>query len=310
MRKKFSFGKEWFFEDGSLLGEPATTVWGMLPELEVYSGRTPFQRVEIFDSPEFGRVLALDGLVQLSTKHEFIYHEMLVHPALCCAPRPRKALVIGGGDGGALRELVKHPLDEILLVDIDRDVVELCRKYLPTLSRGAFKDRRVTLLHEDAFSTLSRHKQSYDVIISDSTDSYSHSKALWGKKFYELILRALRPKGIACLQTGYFKERYAAKARRLLGEIFPFSCIHRAFVGCFPFDECAFTMVSKSVNFRKIPARSLRERFRERNLQTRYYSPGIHLASMVIPVSLEYASKGGGNRLPRHKSKIMAGKIP
>ena len=84
----------------------------MLPEQEIYSGKSPFQKVEIFDTREFGRVLALDGLVQLSTKHEFVYHEMLVHPALFCASRPRKALVIGGGDGGVLREMVKHPLEE------------------------------------------------------------------------------------------------------------------------------------------------------------------------------------------------------
>ncbi len=286
MRKKFISGKEWFFEDAPLLGEPATTVWGILPEREIYSGKSPFQKVEILDTREFGRVLALDGLVQLSTKHEFVYHEMLVHPALFCAPSPKKALIIGGGDGGALRELVKHPLEEILLVDLDKEVVRLCRKHLPSVSKGAFKDSRVVVLHQDAFSVLEKSKETYDIIISDSTDPHGHSREIWSRKFYEFILHALRPRGIASLQTGYFKERYAMRARRLLKEVFPFSCVLRAYVGCFPFDECAFTLVSRSIDFQRLHPRLLRKRFSERNPGTKYYSPEVHLASMVIPDSM------------------------
>jgi spermidine synthase len=286
MRKRRVQGKEWFFEDATILGEPETTVWGMLVERKVFSGRSRFQQVDIFDTREYGRVLALDGLVQLSTKHEFVYHEMLVHPALFYAPGPKNALIIGGGDGGALRELVKHPLQEILMVDMDQEVVDLSKKYLPSLSNSAFKDRRVTLVHEDAFPILSKYKNSFDIIISDCTDSYGPSKGLWSRRFYGFILRALTPKGVASFQTGYFKERYALKGRRQLREVFPFSRVHRAHVGCFPFDECAFTVASKEVDFRKLGLRSLEKKFRKCGIHTKYYSPEMHFASMVIPQSL------------------------
>ncbi|MBN1104438.1 MAG: polyamine aminopropyltransferase [Deltaproteobacteria bacterium] len=285
MKERCVPGEEWFLEDSTILGEPESTVWGMLVERKVFSGRSRFQQVDIFDTREYGRVLALDGLVQLSTRHESVYHEMLVHPALFHAPDPKKALIIGGGDGGALRELVKHPLQEILLVDIDEEVVKLSRRFLPSLSNGAFDDRRVTLVHADAFPLLRKHKNSFDIIISDCTDSYGPSKALWSKKFYGFILQALSAKGVAGFQTGYFKERYARKGRRQIREVFPFSLVYRAHVGCFPFDECAFTIASKNVDFRKLGLRSLEMKFRKSDIQTRYYSPEMHFASTVIPES-------------------------
>lgn len=283
MRQKFFFGKKWFFEDAPLLGEPATTVWGVLSEREVYTGKSNYQRIEIFDTREYGRVMALDGLVQLSTKYEFVYHEMLVHPALFYARNPRKALIIGGGDGGALRELVKHPLHEILMVDIDREVIEVSKKYLPSLSDGAFGDRRVTVLHEDAFRLMSMRKNAYDIIISDCTDCYGPSKALWSRRFYRSVLEALSRDGVASFQTGYFKERYAKRGRRDIQQIFPFSKIHRAFVGCFPLDECAFTFASKSIDFSKLRRSTVQRKCRRRPIHTKYYSPEMHFASAVIP---------------------------
>ena len=285
MRRRFS-GKKWFFEDGSLLGEPSTTLWGVVPIREVYSGRSRFQKIEIFDTREFGRILALDGLVQLSTRHEFVYHEMLVHPALLTLRKPGKALVIGGGDGGVLRELVKHPVEEILVLEIDEKVVELSKNHLPSLSDGAFNDPRVKFLYEDAFPILRRSRETYDVILCDSTDPHGPSRNIWSRRFYSSILDVLNPNGIAAFQTGYFKERYAGKARAAIDRIFPFTYVMRAFVGCFPFDECAFTMATKSVNARRISIATLRKRYKERNLSTRYYSPAIHLASMVMPGSL------------------------
>ncbi len=281
--KRFVLSNKWFFEDPALLGEPATTIWGVLPQRVVYSGRTRFQQVDIFDTREHGRILALDGLVQLSTKHEFVYHEMLVHPAVLYASNPRNALIIGGGDGGALREMVKHPFEKILLVDIDREVVELCRKYFPSLSDGAFRDERVSLLCEDAFLTLRRFRDSFDIIVSDCTDSYGPSKALWSKKFYGSILQALRPRGVVSFQTGYFKEKYARKSRRQIREVFPFSRVHRAFVGCYPFDECTFTVASANIDFEKMGLPPLKRKFSQRDLKTRYYSPAMHAASAVIP---------------------------
>ena len=148
MRKKFLFGKEWFFEETEKLGESQSFAWGVIPEKEIFRGRTPYQRIEIFDTADFGRMLVLDGLIQLCTKYEHVYHEMLVHPALLYHPCPRRVLIIGGGDGGAVREAVKYPLKEIVLVDIDKQVIEVSRKYLPTVSAGAFGDRFVPVTAE------------------------------------------------------------------------------------------------------------------------------------------------------------------
>ena len=131
MSRKTFENKSWFFEDTENLMEPESPTWGLLAEKEVYSGKSPYQTIEIFESEGYGRILAIDGLVQISTRHEFVYHEMLVHPAAMSHRDPKKVLIIGGGDGGSLREIVKYPVDQILLVDIDAQVIEVSKKYLP-----------------------------------------------------------------------------------------------------------------------------------------------------------------------------------
>lgn len=282
MKKRFLFGENWFFED-FLPEEPATSTWGFRIEKEIYSGKSQYQEIEVFETKKFGRILALDGLVQLSTKQEFIYHEMLVQPAMFYQPKPERVLIIGGGDGGVLREVVKHPVKEVYLVDIDKKVIEVSKKYLPSVSSGAFNDKRLKIFNENALKFVRSYKNYFDIIIDDLTDPTGPSLVFWGTQSYKDILKALKEKGVATFQTACLKEKFAREARKKIKRIFPFFKVHKAFVDCFPFDEYTFSFGSKKINFDKFTFEEINKKFKKINLKTKYYSPEIHFSSQVLP---------------------------
>lgn len=281
MKKKFLSGKNWFFED-FLPGEPRTSIWGFKIEKEIYSGKSKFQKIEVFNTKEFGRVLVLDGLIQFTTRDEFVYHEMLVHPALLYHSNPKIILIIGGGDGPALREVLKYPVKEVFLVDIDKKVTEVSKKYFSAILKGAFKDKRLQIFNEDALKFIKRYHNFFDVIIEDLTDPTPVAELCWNIKFYRDILRALSGDGIASFQSGFLKEPFARKARKDLAKVFPFLKVHRAFVGCFPFDEHTFSVASKKIDFDKISFKKIKGKYKKLKPKTRYYSPEIHFASTVL----------------------------
>ena len=286
MKKKFLFGKIWFFED-FIPGEPDPAIWGFVIEKEIYSGKSKYQKIEVFGTKKFGRILALDGRVQLSTKQEFVYHEMMVQPAMLYHPNPKTILIIGGGDGGVLREVVKHPVKEIYLVDIDEKVIAISKRYLPSVSKGAFRDKRLKIFNEDASGFVKRYNNFFDVIITDLTDPLGSSFALWKTGFYKDIFPALKERGVAAFQTAYLEVEFAKRARQKIKKVFPFFKIHKAFVRCFPFDEHTFSFVSKKINFDEVNLKKIKEKFKKLNLKTKYYSPEIHLASAILPKHLK-----------------------
>ena len=288
MLKKFLFNKKWFFEDFKLPNESLNFTWGVVIEKEVYSGKSRFQKIEIFETEEFGRILALDGLIQLSTKYEAVYHEMLVQPAFFYHKGPEKVLIIGGGDGGALRETVKHKsVKEIYLVDVDKKVIEVSEKYLPSVSAGAFRDGRLRVFNRNALRFIKNYKNYFDIIINDLTDPSGLSLALWRAGFYRDILKALKEDGVAAFQTAFFKEEFAKEARKMIKRVFPFFKVHKAFVGCFPFDEHTFSFASKKIDFDKTTFKQIQKRYKKLKTKTKYYSPQIHSASQVFPKSLK-----------------------
>lgn len=250
MKKKF-WGKTWFFED-FIPGEPKTSVWGFQVEKEIYSGKSKFQKIEVLGTKEFGRVLVLDGLVQLSTKNEAVYHKMLVQPAFSYHPKPERVLIIGGGDGGALREIAKHPVKEIFLVDIDKKIIEISKKYLPSVSKGTFSDKRLKIFYEDGSKFIERYKSYFNVIIIDVTDYFGSAKKLGEVKFLKNASLSLKKDGILAAQTAYLKEHFAKKVRKNIKKVFPFFKVHKAFIGSFPFDEHTFSFGSQKINFEKI----------------------------------------------------------
>jgi len=282
MKKKFLFGKNWFFED-FIPGESTSFTWGVIPKKKIFVGKSRYQKVEVFDTERFGRILTLNGTVQLSTRDEFVYHEMLVHPALFYHPNPQKVLIIGGGDGGVLREVVKHPVKEIFLVDIDRKVIEVSKKYLPSVSRGAFEDKRLKIFIEDGLKFVKRYKNCFDIIVLDATDYYGPAKKLSEVRFLKDASQALKTEGIFIAQTAYFQEKYAQKIRKNIKKVFPFFELHKAFVGCFPFDEHTFSVGSKKINLNKVSYKKIKEKYKKLNLKTKYYSPEIHFASAILP---------------------------
>ena len=173
----------------------------------IYHQRSEFQTIDIYESEVFGRILFLDGHIQLTTFDERAYHESLVHVPLLNYPHATKVLVIGGGDGGVLRELVKHPnLQQIDIVEIDALVIEACKLHLPSLSQNAFSDPRVHLHIEDAFAFIKQKRHQYDVIVADSTDTYEGedgalSEQLFSETFFRDCFEALKSDGMLVTQA-------------------------------------------------------------------------------------------------------------
>ena len=183
------------------------------PELSVmlkvrqiyYSGQTAYQKVEVLDSELFGRSLILDGKTQSTERDEHIYHETLVHPAMLCNPEPKQAFIGGGGEGGTLREVLGHKsVKRVTMVDLDPEVVALCREYLPNHHKGSFDDPRTSLIHQDARSYLQNTSDYYDVIILDLVDPLEGGTAalLYTQEFYAIAKARLNPGGVLVTQSG------------------------------------------------------------------------------------------------------------
>lgn len=201
--------------------------------------QTKFQQLEILETASYGKALVLDGRIQSSVADEFIYHESLVHPVLIVHPRPERVLVIGGGEGATLREVLRYrSVRRAVMVDIDQAVVDACRQHLPEMHRGAFEDPRAELRHEDARAWLGATRETFDAVIVDLTEPLEEGPAclLFTREFYALIASRLSAAGGLVLQAGMTKvgelDFYAAMARTLAA-VFPVVAPYQSFVPCF-----------------------------------------------------------------------------
>lgn len=171
----------------------------------LYSGETAYQKVEVLESSVFGRSLILDGKTQSTERDEHIYHEALVHPAMIFHPEPRDVFIGGGGEGATLRETLAHKsVEKVSMLDLDREVVELCQRYLPLHHQGSFDDRRVSLLYQDAREYLAKGDEKFDVMIMDLVDPMEAGTAylLYTEEFYRIVKTRLKPGGILVTQSG------------------------------------------------------------------------------------------------------------
>ena len=171
----------------------------------IYEGDTPYQHVQVLETGSFGRMLVLDGKTQSSESDEWVYHEALVQPVMLAHENPRRVMVAGGGEGATIREVLRHgTVEEVVMVDLDKAVVDLCREHLPEHHQGAFDDPRVTLLHEDALAYLEQRETPFDVIIIDVPDPLEGGPAylLFTVEFYELVRLRLAPGGLMVAQSG------------------------------------------------------------------------------------------------------------
>jgi spermidine synthase len=290
MSKTYSFNtKKWFVET-SFPGIRRCKTDIFCIDKEIYQAKTPFQHAHVFESRGFGRILALDGIIQFTQSDEFVYHETIVHVPLLAHPNPKRFLVVGGGDGGVMREAAKHSLKELYQVEIDRKVVEICRKYLPFLSKGAFDDPRLQLTFEDGKNFMKRYKNFFDVIVVDSTDPVGPGAVLFRGDFYRTVFDALTPNGMAIFQLGPFLD-FDLIIRPTARKLMPFARYVRPVRLAMPSYSCGceycFMIASKRIDPASIPvpviARRMKQRLGKKAESLRYLTPALHQASMVMP---------------------------
>ncbi|HET9904878.1 MAG TPA: polyamine aminopropyltransferase [Xanthobacteraceae bacterium] len=249
----------------------------------LYRGRTEHQDAFVFTNPTFGKVLTLDGVVQLTGRDNHIYHEMIVHVPLTAHGAARDVLIIGGGDGGTLREVLKHPVAGACLVELDPQVVELSRRFFPEVSNGAFDDPRAAIVFGDGAAFVARTDKRFDVIIVDSTDPIGPGEVLFSDRFYADCRRLLRPRGLIAVQSGAPFYR-AAQLQRMLARLQACFGAARAYLAPVPtyaHGLLALMIAGPRDNF--APARPvLRRRFAKVSAATRYYTPEVHRAAFVM----------------------------
>lgn len=246
--------------------------------------KTKFQELCIFDTVEFGRMLVLDNVIQTTEKDEYIYHESLVHVPMFFHPHPEKVLIIGGGDGGSLREVLRHPsVREAFMVDIDGEVIEAAREHLPQWSSG-FSDPRARLVVEDGREFLARSKSEYDVILVDSTDPVGPAEVLFQVDFYSMAARALKPGGCFAAQTEspIATPDLVRNVYHRIAACFPVAKLYTAPVPSYPGGWWSFTIAC----FGGDPAEPVRKPDVELQRMLKYYSPEIHRRAFVLPPKL------------------------
>lgn len=248
--------------------------------------RTDHQHLVIFQNPVMGRVMALDGVIQTTEADEFIYHEMLTHVPILAHGAARRVLVIGGGDGGMLREVARHPgVEHITMVEIDATVVDMCKEFLPNHSNGAFDDPRLNLVIDDGMRFVSTTQERYDVIISDSTDPIGPGEVLFTENFYQACHRCLNEGGILVTQNGTpFMQREGVQttASRLRGLFADWHFYHAA-VPTYIGGVMTFAWGATRPDYRKLSLDVLRARYAGSGIVTRYYNPEIHLGAFALP---------------------------
>ncbi|MEH7293919.1 spermidine synthase [Priestia megaterium] len=241
--------------------------------------KTDFQQLDMIETEEFGNMLVLDGMVMTSERDEFVYHEMIAHVPLFTHTNPQKVLVVGGGDGGTIREVLKHPnVQKVVQVEIDGKVVEYSKKYLPHIS-SEYDNPRTELILGDGFMHILESTDEYDVILVDSTEPVGPAANLFTKGFYSGISNALKEDGIFVAQTDnpWFKGDLIRKAIHDTKEIFPVSKLYTCNIPTYPSGMWTFTLGSKKYDPLTMPD----SRFFE--LDTKYYTKELHYASFVLP---------------------------
>ena len=249
----------------------------------LHTEQTEFQKLDMVETAEFGNMLFLDGMVMTSQVDEFVYHEMVAHPALNTHPNPEHVLVVGGGDGGVIREIMKHEkVKKATLVEIDGKVIEYSKQYLPEIA-GELDNPRVEVIVGDGFMHIVKSKNQYDVIMVDSTEPVGPAAPLFERGFYQGIYEALKEDGMFVAQTDnpWFKSDLIRKVNKDVKEIFPITRAYVANIPTYPSGMWMFQMGSKKYDPLEVDANSIPER------ETKYYTPRLHSAAFVLPKFVE-----------------------
>ncbi|RWZ58936.1 spermidine synthase [Halobacillus fulvus] len=266
---------------GTWFTEKQTENFGITAKVNrsLHKEKTDFQELEMLETEEWGNMLVLDDMVMTTEKDEFVYHEMVAHVPLFTHPNPKQVLVVGGGDGGVIREVLKHPgVEKATLVEIDGKVIEYSKQYLPSIA-GALEDERVEVKVDDGFMHIAKSERAYDVIMVDSTEPVGPAVNLFSKGFYEGISKALKEDGIFVAQTDnpWFKADLIKQVYQDVKETFPITKVYTANIPTYPSGLWTFTMGSKIYDPLQVPD----ERFVE--IDTKYYTKELHKACFALP---------------------------
>ncbi|MBF0247443.1 MAG: polyamine aminopropyltransferase [Alphaproteobacteria bacterium] len=244
----------------------------------------------IFDTPSFVTVLALDGIIQVTTRDEFVYHEMMTHvPILargCVAGDATDVLIIGGGDGGILREVLRHKtVERVTMVEIDRSVVDLCLEHMPRISAGAFDDPRTDLIIADGVRFVAETDKRFDVVIVDSTDPVGPGEVLFTESFYADCRRCMKPGGVMVTQNGvpFFQGGEVTQTFQRMGRVFQDNGFYTAVIPTYIGGFMTLGWGTDDATLRDVPVDALNDRFAKSGITTRYYNPEMHKAAFALP---------------------------
>ena len=252
----------------------------------LYHDKTDHQDLIIFENHAFGRVMALDGVVQTTQRDEFVYHEMMAHVPLLAHGKAKRVLIIGGGDGGMLREVCKHRnIEHITMVEIDAGVVDFCRQYLPNHNAGAYDDQRFNLVIDDGVNFVKTTDERFDVVISDCTDPIGPGEGLFTSEFYEGCARVLNDDGIFVAQNGvcFLQQEEAVTSHRKLSHYFADTSFYQAAIPTYFGGIMTFAWAAKTNKPRSESVENIQRRFDDAMIKCRYYNPAIHVGSFALP---------------------------
>ncbi|MSP20619.1 MAG: polyamine aminopropyltransferase [Alphaproteobacteria bacterium] len=251
----------------------------------LYRGQTKFQSVEIIRNERLGRVLCLDGVVQTTEGDEFYYHESMTHPAMFAHGRVESVLIIGGADGGILREVLRHPVKEVVIVDIDGELIDICRQHLPLHHAGAFEDPRTVNLPGDGAAYVAETDKRFDVILVDSTDPQGPGIVLFQAPFFLNCLRVLKKGGLMVTQNGvsYYQPDELREAHHHRLQVFEKAGAYLSPIPAYVGGHMAFGWASQSLDLPNVPGPTIRRRLAASGIETRHYNPEVHAAFFALP---------------------------
>ncbi|QSZ26398.1 polyamine aminopropyltransferase [Aceticella autotrophica] len=241
--------------------------------------KTDYQDLAVIETEQYGRILVLDGILQTTEKDEFVYHEMIVHVPLFTHKNPRSVLIVGGGDGGAIKEILKHnSVERIVLAEIDRKVVENAKKYLQNISYGLDNDK-VEIMIGDGIKYVNEHKNEFDIVIVDSTDPIGPAVGLFTIDFYKSVYECLKDDGIIVAQTEspFIYGNLINKLSKMFKQIYPITKPYICIIPTYPGSLWTFTMGSKKYDPENIDTNNIPK------IDTKYYTPQIHKAAFILP---------------------------
>ena len=252
----------------------------------LFEVNTDHQHLVIFNNAQWGTVMALDGVIQTTEKDEFVYHEMMVHVPMLAHGSAKKVLIIGGGDGGILREVLKHDnVESVTQVEIDQQVIDMCIRYLPNHSAGAYNNPKATIVIDDGVEFVNRCVEKFDVIISDSTDPMGPGEVLFTSRFYQGIKNCLAEGGVFVAQNGvsFMQTDEVVTTSKRLSPFFQEATFYSGAVPTYVGGIMTFAWATDNPELKQIDVATLEARFKAANLQTRFYTSQLHKGSFALP---------------------------